>query len=109
MNSPLVYIPFYFPGEIVNHIHSYMQNNIIYEALNNYFNYLHYREDLYSDFVLKQYVTSSCYCNYSLHKYGVECEYCYNYEYCRVYVTNEFHTCIDDNDQYRKIVLYDES
>ena len=81
----------------------------MYKALNYYFNYLHYSEDLYSDFIYNQYVIRTCFCDYSLRKYGVDCKHCYKYESSREYITNEFRVCIDENHQYGKIVLYDES
>ena len=107
MESPLKYIEDQFPIEIINHIQSYMRNDVMYRALQEYFDYLHYKENLYNNFVSIHYVKPNCYCSRSIREDDVECNHCMDYEYNTKYVPNDFHICIDENDQYRKIVLHE--
>lgn len=93
----------FFPTEIIYHIRSYMKNEHAEQALQEYFQYLIYKREMYRDFAYEQYVATRCGC-YQMRGSGRECSACYLYEYTDRYEPNDYVTCIRDNPQYHKIL-----
>ena len=111
MNSPLSIYLFKnkFPQDIINKIQSYIKNDIIYQAINQYFNYLYDKKFLYENFALVQYITPNCRCSSYFNTFGQrfktrDCSICELAEYTDVFVPLDFKLCIMDNTQYYKIM-----
>ena len=62
MNNPLSIIGGNLPIEIKYNIQSYLINETVYKILQEYFNYLCYKKELYEDFCYIQYVKPNCKC-----------------------------------------------
>lgn len=75
------------------------------KCLQEYFQYLIYKRDLYRDFVYDQYANSQCECR----GHRGECEVCYLYDYSRYYEPNDYVICIQENPQYYKIITGNQS
>lgn len=101
MNSPLTLIENKFPIEIINMIQSYVVNENIYAALNEYFCYLHYKECTYDAFVFDNYIVPACFCDREL---DVTCPVCTEYEHSDHYIPQDYLTCIKYNTQYIKVI-----
>lgn len=101
MNSPLSLIENKFPLEIINLIQSYIVNEDVYIALNEYFSYLQYKESKYDAFVFDNYIIPSCFCNHQLDLY---CIVCMEYEHSDHYIPRDYLTCIKYNTQYIKVI-----
>lgn len=101
MNSPLSLIENKFPLEIINLIQSYIVNEDIYIALNEYFSYLQYKESKYDAFVFDNYIIPSCFCDREL---DVTCGICIEYEHSDHYIPRDYLTCIKYNTQYTKVI-----
>ena len=78
-----------------------MTNDIVIYAINEYFHYLFYEQELYDDFVYNTYIEPKCYCR--LLRRNKDCTPCYEYEYTYKYKMDSYITCIMDNDQFCKI------
>lgn len=109
MNSPLKLIEDKFPIEVLNIIQSYMSNDVVYFALQKYFDYLFYKRDLYQEFVLEQYIEPNCRCfsywNSIAQRWKTrDCYFCEEFEYSDKYTPLDFTYCITENDQYDKIM-----
>tara|TARA_B100000900_G_scaffold382007_1_gene368876 strand:+ start:49 stop:459 length:411 start_codon:yes stop_codon:yes gene_type:complete len=97
------------PNEIINNIRKYMVNEIAYEALQQYFNYLYEKKEKYEEFVWNNYVYPNCVCNncpdngkYKIYKKR-DCNECFKFESTFMYTPNDFVECISDNPQFQKI------
>ena len=97
------------PDEIINNIRKYMVNEIAYEALQQYFNYLYEKKEKYEEFVWNNYVYPNCVCNncpdngkYKIYKKR-DCNECFKFESTFMYTPNDFVECISDNPQFQKI------
>lgn len=97
------------PDEIINNIRKYMVNEIAYEALQQYFNYLYEKKEKYEEFVWNNYVYPNCTCNncpdngkYKIYKKR-DCNECFKFESTFMYTPNDFVECISDNPQFQKI------
>lgn len=97
------------PDEIINNIRKYMVNEIAYEALQQYFNYLYEKKEKYEEFVWNNYVYPNCACNncpdngkYKIYKKR-DCNECFKFESTFMYTPNDFVECISDNPQFQKI------
>jgi len=97
------------PDEIINNIRKYMVNEIAYEALQQYFNYLYEKKEKYEEFVWNNYVYPKCKCNncpdngkYKIYKKR-DCDECFKFESTFMYTPNDFVECISDNPQFQKI------
>lgn len=101
MNSPLTLIEHKFPIEIINLIQTYIVNENIYIALNEYFSYLQYKDSKYDEFVFNNYIIPSCFCDREL---DVICGICIEYENSDHYVPQCYLTCIKYNTQYIKVI-----
>ena len=62
MINPLSIIGKNLPDEIKYNIQSYLVNEMAYKMLQEYFNYLFYKKNLYEDFCYEQYVKLNCSC-----------------------------------------------
>lgn len=109
MNSPLTLIcsKYNVPQELENIIQSYMTNDFMYKALQEYYDYLFTTQELYDDFVYDNYIVPNCYCNPGLIARKRECSHCYYYEYTHKYKMEPYILCITENDQYAKIIQSD--
>ena len=109
MIHPLTLIPLCnLSDEIKYKIQSYLINEASYKALQEYFNYLFYKKELYQDFCYLQYVRPNCKCytyyNSNAHRLKTrECYHCEKFEYSHKYIPNDFVECILDNNQFLKI------
>ena len=106
MNSPLPLIcsKYNVPQELENIIQSYMSNDFMYKALQEYYHYLYYMQELYDDFVYENYISPNCYCCPGLIARRRECSHCYYYEYTYKYKMQPYIQCIMENEQYAKII-----
>lgn len=95
--TPLVLLKNKFPEEIIRHIQLYMLNDLAYQVVNSYFDYLYEKKELCDIFAYSTYVLPQCFC----HRYR-NCSACWEYE-SGYYWPNDFKVCILDNDQYDKI------
>ena len=112
MINPLILTPFYeLPNEIKNNIQSYLVNEAAYKMLQEYFNYLFYKKNLYEDFCYEQYVRPNCKC-YSYYNSNAQrwktrdCYLCDEFEYTDKYIPNDYRECIQNNNQFKKIIDY---
>ena len=108
MNSPLVLFENTLPQDLLNIIQSYLINDFAYKVLNEYFDYLYYKKELYEDFVYYQYVKPNCKCiryfNSIAQRWKTrDCYNCDIFEYTYKYMPLDFRMCIHDNYQYQKI------
>lgn len=108
MISPLIILKNKLPQEILNNIQSYLTNNIVNKALICYYDYLYYKNELYDDFITRQYIEPNCKCikywsNIANRYKFKECNTCCEYEYGNKYIPLDFRICIWDNPQYNKI------
>lgn len=109
MNSPLIIFENKLPIELLNHIQSYMVNDIAVKALCDYFDYLYNKKEIYEEFVYEQYVMPNCRCieyfnNIAQRWKTRECDACFIYESTFTYMPEDFRLCIWDNTaQYQKI------
>ena len=81
-----------------------MTNDIVVSAINEYFHYLFYEQDLYDDFVYRTYIAPVCYCHRL--RRNKDCTPCYKYEYTYKYKMDSYITCIVNNDQFNKIFTH---
>jgi hypothetical protein len=114
MTTPLTIIqnelPYYLCDDIINHIQKFLRNDMMYNALGEYFDYLRYKNELYENFVLYNYVIPRCNCSNHAPDNGnnklyikKECSVCFMY-YSTTHFTNEnYLLCIENNQQYSKI------
>ena len=114
MNSPLELFKNKLPQELLNIIQTYLINDVAYQVLKEYYNYLYYKKELYEDFVYTQYIEPNCTCHSYYNQIAQrwkhrECSGCYYLEYTNTYIPKDFRLCIDDNPQYGKIVYGKES
>ena len=114
MTTPLMIIqnelPYYLCDDIINHIKKYLKNDIVYQALAEHFDYLIYRNDLYQDFVIHNYVIPQCNCFHFAPENGnnkmynrKECSICFMFDSTTHFVNQDYQLCITDNPQYFKI------
>jgi hypothetical protein len=101
MNTPLVLIQRHFPQEVVNIIQSFMRNEIVYQAIYEYFNHLFYEKDLHDRFIYNTYIAPQCYCHRL--RRNKDCQHCYEYEYTDIYKQDIYLICIEDNYQFHSI------
>jgi len=101
MNTPLVIIQRLFPQEVVNIIQSFMRNDIVYQAIDEYFYYLFYQEELYNNFIYNTHIVPNCYCYRIPRK--KECQYCHEYESMYARTSDAYVICIEENDQFHSI------
>ena len=111
MNNPLSIISGNLPNEIRYNIQSYLINETAYKILQEYFDYLIYKKNLYEDFCYTQYIKPNCYCsryfNSRANRWKTrDCHYCYDLEYSYKYKPIDFIECIKNNNQFEKIVNY---
>ncbi len=96
------------PDEIKYNIQSYLVNECLYKALQEYFQYLIYKKELYENFCYEQYVIPNCRC-YTYYNSNAQrlkmrdCYYCDELEYGNKYKPNDFMECIKNNNQFKKI------
>jgi hypothetical protein len=102
MISPVNVLRNYMPRELCDIIQSYMTNNVANQAIKEYYSYIQHEQDVYEDFVLHTYVGPNCYCHRL--RRNKDCSWCYKFEYTNVYKLDSYVMCIQDNDQYQKIV-----
>ena len=102
MISPVNVLRNYMPRELCDIIQSYITNDIANQAIKKYYSCLLYEQDVYEDFVLHTYVGPNCYCHRL--RRNKDCSWCYKFEYTNVYKLDSYVMCIQDNDQYQKIV-----
>jgi|TARA_Y100000992_G_scaffold302316_1_gene276022 hypothetical protein len=110
MITPLIILEKKFSQEILDIIQSYLTNNIVNEALVYYFDYLYNKNELYDDFITREYIQPNCKCikYWSNNRYKFsECNTCCDYEYSNKYIPMNFRICIWDNPQYNKITRGD--
>ena len=98
----------YFSYEIRVVIKSYLVNEIAYKMLQEYFNYLYYKKELYENFCYTQYIRPNCYCrryyNSNAQRWKTrDCRHCDELEYSDKFIPNDFLECIRENPQYEKI------
>ena len=107
MNSPLSVIcqKYKIPFELENIIQSYTVNDVVYTALQEYFHYLYYAQQLYSDFVYDNYIIPNCYCALRRRR-KYDCNPCYYFEYTDKYTLSSYLTCLTKNPQCSKILSY---
>tara|TARA_Y200000002_G_scaffold375108_1_gene376878 strand:+ start:535 stop:882 length:348 start_codon:yes stop_codon:yes gene_type:complete len=108
MINPISIIGSKLPDEIKYNIQSYLVNETAYKMLQEYFNYLYYKKELYENFCYEQYIKPNCYCfryfNSSANRWKTrDCHYCDNLEYSDKYKPLDFIECIINNDQFKKI------
>jgi hypothetical protein len=111
MNSPLILIERRLPRELVNIIQSYIRNDIVHTAVSNYLSYLLSERDLYMQYMYETHVMKQCYCHTmssrNLRVYD-GCDYCNWFErleFDEEYIPSAYSTCIENNNQYRKLLL----
>ena len=97
--------------EIKYNIQSYLVNETAYKVLQEYFNYLFYKKNLYEDFCYEQYVKPNCICyryyNSNAQKWKTkDCIFCDEFEYTDKYIPNDYIECIKNNNQFKKINDY---
>jgi len=92
------------PPEVLDNIHSYLQNSLMEKTLREYFRYLTSKRELYRDFAYDQYVVPQCRCRY-LPPNRRDCDACYAFEYTNYYDTEDYKVCIETNPQYDKIMF----
>ena len=110
MNTPIEELSYLIPREVINNIQKYTVNNVAIHALNNYFDYLYVKKELYEDFVWNNYVYPNCKCNncpdngmYKIYK-RKDCDACFMFDSTHIYTPIDFMECIIDNPQYYKII-----
>ena len=103
------------PHSIINNIQTYMRNDLMYKCLQEYFNKLYEKKEICEEKAYDKYVYPNCVCNNcpdngrrKIFKRR-DCSDCFEYE-CRQmndeYAPQDFHECIKENPQYRKIISY---
>jgi len=102
MISPVNVLRSYMPRELCDIIQSYLTNDIANQAIKEYYSYLLYEQDIYDKYVLHTYVMPNCYCHRL--RRNKDCTHCYDFEYTTKYKLDSYITCIDDNDQFSKIL-----
>jgi len=105
MNNPLKMIENKLPEDVTNNIRSYMRNDFIYKALNEYFDYIFYKKELYEDFMFKQYIEPNCQCQ-ELGFHSRLCSGCWMYDETTGWFPDDYKICIYENPQYKKIRNY---
>ncbi len=105
MNSPLTIFKNKLPNELINIIQSYASNDYMYKLLNEHIQNILKKQEIYDEFIFQQYILPNCYCH-SL-RYNKDCNHCHLYEYTDHYKLPEYLTCVEYNDQFAKILLYD--
>lgn len=111
MINPISIIGGKLPDEIKYNIQSYLINETAYKILQEYFSYLTYKKNLYEDFCYAQYIKPNCYCcryfNSRASRWKIrDCHYCDEFEYSYKYKPIDFIECIINNNQYSKIINY---
>lgn len=99
------------PDEIRYNIQSYLVNECVYQMLQEYFQYLIYKKNLYQDFCYDQYVSPNCGCyryyNSNAQRWKTrDCYYCDELEYGNKYIPQDYIECIIYNPHYEKIINY---
>jgi len=114
MTTPLTIIqnelPYKLCDEIINHIQQYLRNELMYNALGEYFDYLCYKNELYENFILYNYIIPYCNCssftpdngNIQVYK-KKECSVCFMYNSTTYFMPKDYELCIINNPQYSKI------
>lgn len=100
MNNVLEIIQHRVPQPVLDNIHSYLRNDVMEKCLQEYFQYLIYKRNLYRDFAYKQYVYPHCECR----GHYDECRVCYIYDNSEYYEPNDFLICMQENRQYYEIM-----
>jgi hypothetical protein len=105
MSSPLLIvqevIPHKFPQEILNIIQSFLKNDMVYQAIKEYYAYLYNKKEAYEADVYKTYIMPNCYCHRL--RRNRDCSYCHEFEYTYKFVPQDWKCCIQDNPQFLKI------
>jgi hypothetical protein len=105
MSSPVLIIqeaiPSKLPNEILYIISSFLRNDLAYQAIKEYFNYLLQKKETYEDFVYNNYIMPNCYCHRV--RRNRDCGYCHEFYYTYKYTPNDWKCCINDNPQFVKI------
>lgn len=113
MNTPLIIFNQIFPQEIINNIQIYLPpNDIVINALKDYYDILHEAKILNDEYIFETIVYPNCYCSncpdnghHKLFKRR-DCSPCFEYEtkeYSGDYASDEYKMIIRDNPQYKKI------
>lgn len=106
MNTPLILFYKKLPLELINHIQTYIVNEIPKKALEQFFYIIIQKQQLYDQFVYYNYILKNCYC-FSININDMCCNWCFDYKYSSKYNIPLYNTIVFGGSEYNKI-MFDE-
>jgi hypothetical protein len=98
MNTPIDIVANNLPQDVKNIIQNYCKNELMYNALREYFDYLYEKKEIYENFIYEHYVKPNCSCIGTR-----QCSECWLFHDTLHYMPEDFKLCIWDNPQFKKI------